>query len=89
MASTLKLDHRGLAAVLKSQGVKMEVHQAAEKIAAEVRASATVERHGIGGDVVVRDYETDRAASSVTVEHPAGLAMQAKYGILTRSAGGR
>jgi len=37
-------------------------------------------------DVIVRSYTTDRAAAAVSIAHPAGLAMQAKHGALTKAA---
>ncbi len=75
---TLKLDKRGIAQMLKSPAVAAVVHAAAEDVAARVDAH--------GRPVEVRDYTTDRAASSVSIAHPAGLGMQAKYGTVTAAA---
>lgn len=83
MARTVKLDHAGIAKLLRSDELGRAVHDAATEVAGRVRAQATVTRHD--ADVVVDDYVTDRRASSVTIAHPAGLAMQAKHGALTRS----
>lgn len=81
-----KIDHAGMAEILNSAEVAQAVHAVAEKAAAEARGSATVQRHE--AEVVVDDYTTDRAASSVTIAHPGGLGMEAKYGVLSRSVGG-
>jgi hypothetical protein len=84
MAKTVKLDRKGIASILKSQGMRAVVHEAAEDAAADLRTAGTVTRHNV--EVEVHDYTTDRAASAVTIAHPAGLAMQAKHGVLTKAA---
>lgn len=73
----IRLDHKGIAQMLKSQPFAEAVHDLAERVAGNVVVDA---------DVEVRDYTTDRAASSVTIAHPAGLAIQAKHGVLTKAA---
>lgn len=76
----LRLDHGGVAEVLKSGGVKSAVHELAEQIAAAARSQRP------GADIVVDDYVTDRSASSVTIREPQAMAWQVRDGILTRSA---
>lgn len=81
----IRLDRKGLASVLKSAGVRSAVHKVAESVASEVRsqkASSDPEP-----DVVVDDYTTDRAASSVTIRDARGRVWQARDGVLTRAAG--
>lgn len=73
-----KLDRAGVAELLKSAEFAAAVHGVAESIRGNVEAE----------DVVVDDYTTDRAASSVTVREPDALARQARDGILTRAASG-
>jgi hypothetical protein len=76
----VELDHEGIGEMLKSYPVRQEVMGAARQIAAHVEASfpeLPVEVHA---------YTTDRAAASVVIAHPAGLAVQAKHGALTRAA---
>lgn len=75
-----RLDHGGITEVLKSSEVAAEVHALAEKVASNAR-SATA-----GADVVVDDYTTDRAASSVTIRDPRGRLWQVRDGVLTRAA---
>jgi hypothetical protein len=77
--ASIRLDHKGIEQMLKSGEVAAVVHDWAEAIAADVIAPE-------GAEVVVDDYETDRAASSITVKHAAALAYQARYGMLTRAA---
>lgn len=79
----LRLDHAGIGEVLKSGEVAREVHSLAAERAETVRAQPKVVEHGVVESVKVEDYVTDRAASAVVVTHPAGLPLQAKYGILT------
>lgn len=80
----IQLDHAGIEEVLKSAPVAREVHAIAERRAGTVRAHRSVQRHGVGPSVKVEDYTTDRAASAVVIAHPAGLPLQAKYGVLTK-----
>lgn len=79
-------DSSGLAGILKSSDVAGAVHRQAEQVAAQARAQGRSVASGAALPVTVDDYTTDRAASAVTITHPAGTAMQAKYGVLTRAA---
>lgn len=83
MLTDLRLDSGGIGALLKSGPFQAAVHAVAEGIAADVRAS--VEE---GVEVVVDDYTTDRAASSVTIKDARGMLWQARDGVLTRGAAG-
>lgn len=91
----IRLDHGGIAAVLKSRPVAAEVVKAAEKVATAARGQGyTAWDKNIKGRAVrvplpvdVDPYVTDRAAALVTITHPAGIGMQAKHGVLTRAAG--
>lgn len=76
----LRLDSRGIAEVLKSAPVRQEVHKLAEEVADRVRSIQP------DADVVVDDYTTDRAASSVTIREGMAALWQARDGILTRAA---
>lgn len=59
------------------------VHDAAEDVAASIRAKVPA-----GVEVVVNDHisAAGRPVSVPTIIHPAGLALQAKNGVCTRSA---
>lgn len=85
-ASKVRLDSAGVAAVLKSAAVAATVTAAAEQVAGQVRSQGVTVAHGEDLPVVVNSYVTDRAAASVTLAHPAGLAVQAKHGALTAAA---
>lgn len=75
-----KPDPAGFRAVLNSSGTRAAIHALAEDVASEVRATLPDE------DIVVDDYTTDRAASSVTIREPDALLHQARDGVLTRAA---
>ncbi len=84
MAKDVKLDHRGISQLLKSLEMREAVHSAAENAAAALRSDPSVVRNGVA--VTVEDYTTDRAACSVSIAHPAGVAIQAKHGSVTKAA---
>lgn len=84
MARRVKLDHAGMAALLKSQGVKEVVSGYADSVAGYAAVAPEVVRHSM--DVSVTDRQSAaRVRSVVTIRHPGGLGVQAKYGTLTRA----
>lgn len=91
----VRLDHGGMREMLQSAPVADEVRDRADGVASSVRAQGrTVDDQDVAGRAVtvplpveVHSYRTDRAAAAVTLNHPAGLGMQAKHGVLTRAAG--
>lgn len=87
----VQLDHGGVAALLKSTAMHALVQDVAEEIAAAVQSQGLrVGAFAGGGDiplpVEVSVTTTDRARANVTLAHPAGVAVQAKHGALTRGA---
>lgn len=76
----VELDSAGIAEVLRSGPVAGAVHDLAATIAEKIRGQRQ------DADVVVDDYTTDRAASSVTIRDPRALGWQARDGILTKAA---
>lgn len=92
MTDKIKLDHAGLAALLKSAEMHRLVEAAAEKVAENVREQGEMVGAFKGGSgeiplpVKVSVTTTDRAHASVVLAHPAGAAVQAKHGALTRAA---
>lgn len=80
----IDLDHSGIAKFLKSSKVAAMTKQAAEDIAQDVRRQAPDAE-----EVVVDEYETDRAAASVTIRDVRGRLWQVRDGILTRAAAGK
>lgn len=81
MGNDLKLDSAGIREVLNSSEVRDAVHSYAERIAGDVRGSIDPD-----AEVVVDDYTTDRAASSVTILDVRGRLWEVRDGVLTRAA---
>lgn len=92
----IRIDRDGLREVLKSNEVAKAVGNLAADVYDNVRAQGrTVDDAEIPGKAVtvplgnyvaIGSHETDRAAASVTLAHPAGLGMQAVHGVLTIAA---
>lgn len=74
----LHLDHKAIGELLMSSEMRKITGPAAAAVAAAV--------DGHGKPVRVRSYTTDRVAEAVSIAHPAGLAIEAKYGALSRAA---
>ncbi|GAA4981243.1 hypothetical protein [Actinopolymorpha pittospori] len=88
MASAkVRLDHAGIAEVLRSGEVRAALDDLAGTVAGNASSSPEWQRYAARGEVRVASYTTDRAAAAVTLAHPGGLGMQAKHGTLTRAAG--
>lgn len=89
MANKVRLDRGGIQSLLKSGEMTALVADAAEAVASQVRSQG-IRVDGVPGDyelpVTVTEYTTDRAAASVALAHPSGIAVQAKHGALTKAA---
>lgn len=81
-----RLDSKGIAEILRSEGIASAVDALAEQIAQNVRGQGFTVSSGDPLPVTVDHYTTDRRAASVTINHPAGIGMQAKHGVLTKAA---
>jgi hypothetical protein len=80
----VKLNSRAIASVLRGREVRAYLHSVADPIADAVRANPAIIRHN--ATVYTRDAETDRAVVDVVVDHPAGLALEGKYAVLSSAA---
>lgn len=78
MGIDYKADRSGIKELLKSPEIAALINATARRVASSVQADDL--------PVEVDQYTTDRRAASVTIAHPAGLAMQAKHGALTKAA---
>lgn len=89
---TIHLSSRGVQALLKSAPVRAAVNAAAEAVARNVRGMNIKVGDRDGGpheyDLPVRVFTStsDRARATVALAHPAGEAVQAKHGALTKAA---
>lgn len=95
MRVRVRLDPAGIRQVLQSAPMRAMVAQAGEQAATAVRAQGRIARSGAqssGPDitgsvrVVVGSSGYDgRPVAQVSITHPAGVAMQAKHGVMTRA----
>jgi hypothetical protein len=90
--SKVRLDHRGIAALLRGREMTDATREAAEAVADNVRSQGIRVGDIDGGSsevelpVKVSMYETDRAHAVVVLEHASGEAVQAKHGALSKAA---
>lgn len=88
----VRLDHRGIEALLRGAQMTAATRAAAEAVADNVRAQGIEVGDADGGSyevplpVEVSMYETDRAHAVVVLAHAAGDAVQAKHGALSKAA---
>lgn len=88
----VRLDSSGIRELLKSREVAQATEAAAEAVVANVKSMNIRVGDKDGGPhendlpVTVRMVETDRAHAIVALAHPAGEAVQAKHGALTKAA---
>lgn len=86
----IRLDHAGIAEVLRSAEVAAVVEAAAQAVVANAQWNATVSGEPIPVTTRSRTASgarlSPRAAVDVTMEHPAALRVEAKRGTLLRAA---
>ena len=85
----IQVDRKGVGEVAKSREMQALIHDLAEEVAQNVRDLGIMVNGEPGTDelpVKVSDSVTDRAVSRVSITHPAGLAVQAKHGALSKAA---
>jgi hypothetical protein len=87
------LDHVGIKVIAGNGDMQRLCREAAERIADHIRGEGIRVGDRDGGKheyelpVAVRDgVYNDRAFADVVINHPAGAAVQAKHGVLTRAA---
>lgn len=91
MAKPIKLDHAGIAVLLKDPMMQRAINLKTDQVArnverANIQVGAVAGSGTIALPVEVRHEVTDRARGTVTLAHPAGEAVQAKHGLLTKAA---
>lgn len=91
--NNVKLDNAGIASIAHGGDMQRLCRQAADRIASHIRAEGIKVgdrdggRHEYDLPVEVREGVYDqRAFADVVIAHPAGAAVQAKHGVLTRAA---
>ncbi|GAA2658082.1 MULTISPECIES: hypothetical protein [Actinosynnema] len=82
-----RVDSDGVRELLLSTGFATAVHEVVEQVAATARGAARRVTSGESLPVeVFDDPGRDRVGTTVAVPHPAGMGMEARYGLLKRSA---
>lgn len=79
----LDLSYRGIGRMLKSDGVREHLREVADEVARGVRSDPHLPRRA---HVRTEDYETDRAAVAVVLDHEGGVGLEARYRIISDSA---
>jgi hypothetical protein len=83
----ITIDYTSVAELLHSPEFEQEIRAAAQKVGEAARASGHVVTSGEPLPIeVYSDPDTDRVGWSVAIRHPAGLGMEARYGLLKRAA---
>jgi len=75
------IDYKAVGEILKV-AMRGPIDALAEQVAANARANPDL----AGAPITVQHFTTDRAGATVNIASAAGLALQAKHGILTRAA---
>lgn len=92
MSGGVHFSPTGLGGILKSAQVRAGVSAMAKKVAGHIEGQGVKVGAFSGGQgpidlpVRVNTDTTDRAVAFVVLAHPAGIAVQAKLGALTRAA---
>ncbi|MEV6907578.1 hypothetical protein [Amycolatopsis sp. NPDC051071] len=83
----ITIDYNAVAGLLHSPEFEGVIKAAAEKVGEVARSSGHVVTSGEPLPIeVYSDPDTDRVGWSVAIRHPAGLGMEARYGLLKRAA---
>lgn len=82
MADAINLDYEAIGQILKVT-CAAPINQIATQVAANAAGDGNLPDNA---RVTVKQFTTDRAIAVVRLNHPAALALQAKYGVLTRAA---
>lgn len=93
MRAKIKFDTRGLEEAAKSADMHRAIDALAERVASAARGQNQMVEDGkvalpvkVYTDKTTTDMRVNRARAYVSLAHPAGLAVQAKHGTLTKAA---
>jgi hypothetical protein len=78
------IDYAAVGEILKV-GMRGPIDAKIDEIAANAAANPDL-LDDAPGSITVQHFTTDRAGGTVNIAHPAGLALQAKSGVLTKAA---
>lgn len=81
----VKLNHRGMAELLKSDEVRAALTQRAERVLAKAKADPHDDTGAYERGLHIEQHTTDRAVVRVVSGDWKGHILEAKYGILSRA----
>lgn len=87
MATKVKLNHPGMAALLKSDEVRAILRPHAERVLAAAQADPHDDTGAYEAGLRIEQATTDRAVVRVVAGDWKGNILEAKYGILARALG--
>ncbi len=85
MARRVKLNHRGMADLLKSDDVRAIVTPYAERVLAAAQADPHDDTGAYEAGLHIEQHTTDRAVVRVISGDPKGHILEARFGILARA----
>jgi hypothetical protein len=85
MAAQIKLNHAGMAALLKSAEVRAVLTPRAERVLAAAKADPHDDTFDYENSLHIQNDTTDRAVVRVVAGDWKGHILEAKYGILARA----
>lgn len=80
----IRLDHQGIGEILKSAEVRAALKLAASGVEIIAGNHEAIRRNGF--PIGRESYTTDRAVESIAIEHPGGINVEAKHGVLVNAA---
>jgi hypothetical protein len=85
MARKVKLNHKGMEALLKSPEVRAELTRRALPVLAAAKADSHDDTGAYEAGLYIEQHTTDRAVVRVVSGDRKGHILEAKYGILARA----
>ena len=85
MSTKIKLNHSGMASMLKSSGVRSFVTERAERVLAAAKADPHDDTGAYESGLHIEQATTDRAVARVVSGDFKGHILEARYGILARA----
>lgn len=78
------LNRRAIGEFIRGEQIRESLRTVAKSVESSAKGHPAVVRHE--AEVSLEDYTTDRAVVAVMLNHPVGVGIEGKYGVLTRGA---
>jgi hypothetical protein len=79
----VRLNSRGMRALLNDPGVRTDLHRRGERVADRARSTAPVDEGTFQGSFTVEDDTTDRPVVRIRTTDPKGAIKEARFRTLT------